>query len=188
MRTLFIALMLLAFAIPSSAQRKNLNKFYRKYKYTEGARGYSFPGWLLKMGTGIAQPFVKDEEAKLALKFARRFKRMRFLVMEDQNNVRPSDMKFMVNGIKQGKKPFDDFIQVRNGKTRVNFMIREKKGAIRDIMIMVSEEDTFVLMDIKAKLRMEDINKLIQQLSDEMDVDIPIKPIPKSKKKDRPQV
>lgn len=170
------------------AQRKNLNKFYRKYKYSQDARKFTLPGWVIKMGAGIARPFVKDQDARTALRFAKRFRRMRLLVMENTNSVHPADLKQMLNGIRQGKRNYDDFIQVRDGNTRVTFMIREKNDYIKDMLIVVSEEDTFVMLDMKAKFKIEHINELLQEFSEDMDVDIPVKPMPTTKKKERPKV
>ena len=188
MRTIFIVAMLLAIPLTSMAQRKNLNKFYRKYKYSEDARKFAIPGFAIKMGAGIARAFVKEPEARAALKFAKRFKKMRFLIMENNNSVRPSDMNYLVKSIKNGKSGYDDFIQVRSGSTRVTFMIREKKDFIKNILILVSEEDQFVMMDMKAKFKIEHLNELLQSLSDEMDVDIPIKKPVKVKKKEKKRV
>ena len=180
--------MLLAIPMSGFSQKKNMRKFYRKYKHVENSTAFTVPGFLIKMGSGIGRLFVKDPDARAALKFAKRFRRMRFLVMEDGNSIRKEDIKFLLKGIKTGKNPFDDFITVRNGDTNVTFLIKEKNDFIRSMFILVKSDDSFVMMELRSKFKIEHLNQMLQHFSDEMNIDIPVKTATPKPKPKIPQV
>lgn len=182
MKNFSVIICLLAIPLLGMAQKSQLKKFYKKYKSYENTTKMTVPGWLIGFGAGMARWFVDDPQARAALKLAKKIKRLRLLVMEGQNPVRNSDMKNLVLAVR--KASYEDFVQVRDGNTRVTFMIRERNDKIRNLLIFVSEEDEFILLDLKSKLKIEHINRLLRMLSEDMDIDIPVKtPVPVKKDK-----
>ena len=56
-------------------------------------------------------------------------------------------------------------MNVREKGERVNIMIRERKGFIEDILIIVNDKNgEFTLVNIAGKFTMEDINKMIHDV------------------------
>ena len=138
--------------------QSSINQFYNKYKFDEGVTKVSLPGWLIRIGTGIAKNHVDSEEEKAALDLAKHIRKMKVLVMEEGNSVDPKDLKKMINKANT-KHNFSDLIKVRSADTNVNIMIREKKDKIKNMLIVVDEEDEFVMLSLKTSLKIDDLNK-----------------------------
>lgn len=159
-----LLLLIFLFTIPFAAQSQNrgIKNFYHKYKKTEGTHNFVLPGFLIWLSTGVANEIVDDPEAKVALKFARKFKTMRLLTMEDGNNVTKEDYKNLVASAKKGN--YEELISVKEKGTKIHIMGRGKKGKFKNLLVLVSEEDSFTMMNMKTNIKVKDINRLINDL------------------------
>ena len=99
------------------------------------------------------------------------------MVSEDYNPVKKDDFRNLVKNVRT--TAYEDLISVRSEDADVQIMINEKGDKIKGLLILVSEEDTFVLLHLKTKLKYKDINKAIKLFQDEL----PIKKEKKKKKK-----
>lgn len=172
MKNILILTLLFAFLMPVNTycQTKSINKFYRKYKYKKHARNISLPGWLIRMGAGIAKQHVEDEEEKLALAFAKKIRKAKFMLMEEGDKVKPKDIAKLMKGLK--KESFDDLLQIRDGKTTINMMIRDEGETIRNLFVLVKEPDELIMLSLKTKFTMKDINQLLETMEVEYNINI----------------
>ncbi len=145
--------------------QKSLNKFYHKYKKADNTTAMTVPGFVLGMGAGIARKHMDKEEkdALLALELTKSIKSVRFLVMEETNLVSYKDYNDLIDGLKK-KDKIDELITVREGNTRMNILVRSKRKHISNLMIIVSEEEEFVIISMKTKLRYIDLNKFLREI------------------------
>jgi hypothetical protein len=155
----FSMLLLFAVALSSCNSPKTTAQFYHTHKVHQGVTNFKLPGWLVWMGSGIAAPMVKNPEAKAALKLAKKTGTIRFLVSEEHSLVSNAEMNTFVTNIK--RSGYEDLIQVREGKTVVNILARDKKDKLRNLLIMVKEEDSFVFMDMKTRIKYKDLAEMI---------------------------
>lgn len=146
------------------AQSRSLNRFYHTYKHAESAHAFTIPGWVMKLGAAIGKKHVDGDVERQALKMVKKVKKLRLLVMEDHNLVTPQAFNSLVSGVSSEK--FEEAITVRTGDTRVHFFMRDKKDKIKNLLILVSEADNFVLFSAKTKLKYEDISELINMAMD----------------------
>ncbi|MCB0643719.1 MAG: DUF4252 domain-containing protein [Phaeodactylibacter sp.] len=146
------------------AQTRSLNNFYHTYKHAENAHAFTIPGWVMKLGAAIGKKHVDGDVERQALKMVKKVKKLRLLVMEDYNLVTPQALNGLVDGVSSEK--FEEALTVRTGDTRVHFFMRDKKDKIKNLLILVSEADTFVLFSAKTKLKYEDISELINMALD----------------------
>lgn len=133
----------------------------------------SIPGWVIRLGSTIAKGHVDDEGAKEALKMAKKIKKLKLLVIEDGNPVQQKDIDQMLDKARS-KDGFEDMIFVKNEDARVNMLIRTKGETIKNLLITVCEENEFVMVSLKSKIKMSDLNDLIRSLQDEVDLDLGI--------------
>lgn len=181
MKNIFMALMLLAIPMTSFAQKnKSIKKFYRQYKKGKEVRNFIIPGFLIRFGTGLARDVVDTDEQYEMLKLMRTIRQARILVSEDFNPVKKGDFNDLVKNAKTAA--YEDLISVRSEDADVQIMINEKGNKIKGLLILVSEEDTFMLLHLKTKLKYEDINKALKLFEDK----IPVKKEKKKKKKEIP--
>ncbi len=159
MKKLSYVLLLLILPAMLVAQNRSINKFYRMHKKDAGATNISLPGWILKLGAGIGKRYVNDEEKEL-LKYVKHIKKMKVLVMEDGSTVSKEESKKFMNSIR--KKGMQDLIYIKDDETNVSIMVQEKKNTIRKLLIFVRDDEELVMLSLKTKLKMEDINNLIR--------------------------
>lgn len=153
-------LLFLPFLLP--AQTVSINEFYRKYKNVDEENVHvTLPGWLVKLGVGIAKSKVDDEEGKQALKMAKKVGKIRVLTFEESNPVSSKDVDRLLRNVR--RENFEDLIMVKEENTKVNIMMREKKEMIKNLLILVSEEDTFTMVSMKTKLKYEEIEEFINE-------------------------
>ena len=159
-----IILLLLIFLLPvlAEAQSPAINKFYRNHKRDKGMMNANLPGWLVKLGVGIAHPFVDDEEARIALRMARKVGKTKFMVSEDYCNIDQGQYLKLLSGVK--REGYEVLIQVRDDGENVTILSRERRGVIRNLLIVVREEDSFVLLSMKARIKLDDIADMINDV------------------------
>lgn len=160
-----LLLLIFLFQIPFVAQSQNrsIKNFYHKYKKTEGTRNAVIPGFLIWLATGIANESIGDEpEAKIALKFAKKFKTMRFLVMEDENHVTQEDFQKLMSGAK--KANYEELISVKRNGEYIQILGRGKNDKLKNLLVLVSAEDSFMMMSMKTKIKTKHLNRLINDL------------------------
>jgi len=170
--TILIILLTLILPMTTQAQR-SVNRFIDKYYAKDDVTTIELSGPLLKMAARFA-------DKKGGVKILSTISRLQVMVMDGQNHVDNADLKkFKARVVKDN---FEQLMYVRNGSTQVDFYVKEKKGAISNILVIVKEADNFILLNLKGKLKFEDLQKL--------DFDVKggdqFKKIPK-KKKDVPR-
>lgn len=194
MKNLLLVLFLFSFSISALSQNRSIKKFYHTHKKEDGMRNFVIPGFLIWFTTGIANEMVDNQEAKIFLKFAKKFKTMRFLVQEDDNTISREEYNHLVAGAKKGN--YEELISVKEKGKTFHIMGRGKKDKLKNLLILVSSEDTFVMMSMKTKIKTKDLNRLINDLMElekvreklkkkEEDEKVPPPP-PPAEKKDKP--
>ena len=147
-----IIVLLFAFLLPltSSAQR-SVNRFIDKYYDKENVTTVELSGFVLKM----AAKFIDDDEGKEILAS---ISRLQVLAMEGQNHVTKKDLNTFKTKIKKDK--FEELMTVRTKGTSVDFYVKEEKGDIKNILLLVSGKEEFVMLNLRGKLKFDDIKKL----------------------------
>ena len=165
---LFSAIMILPFLAIS--QTVSINEFYRKYKVSDEENTHlTLPGWVVKLGVGIAKGQAEDKDEKQALAMGKKIGKVRILTFEDSNPVSKKDLERLTEGVR--KERFEDLVMVRDEGTNVHLMIREKREKIKNLLILVSEDDSFTLVSLKTKIRYNEIEDLINKAMEKDDGD-----------------
>lgn len=155
-------LLLLLLPLFANAQTVSINEFYRKYKHADAEKvALSVPGWIVRMGIGIAKSQAEDQEEKDALKVLKKVGKVRVLTFEDANPVMDKDLDRLMKGLRRER--FEDLIMVREQATKVHIMMRERREKIKNLLILVNEEDTFTMVSLKTKVKYDEIEELINK-------------------------
>lgn len=178
MKNLIIILAVLIFPICANSQN-SINHFYKKHKRSENVTKFTVPGWVVKIASSIAASTTDDEQEKEAIKIAKKIKKLKLLVMEDHNTVKKQDYSKLISNLKADS--FEDLLVVNSEGTKVNMLIREKKGKIKNFLLLVNDDTEFVMISIKSKLKIKDLQRLIDSLQNEFELDNLPKPTPKPK-------
>lgn len=157
-----ILLLCLLFSVQTFAQR-SVNKFYREFKNSAGARSIAVPGFMFKIGSVIAKKHVDedDETAVMGVDLMKKIKGMRVLAVEDYSPANDADIKKFTEGVYDSG--FDNLFMFKNAETDVHFMMRDDGDKIKNLVILVrSEENGLMLMNMKSKLKKSEIAELIK--------------------------
>ncbi|MCP4441980.1 MAG: DUF4252 domain-containing protein [Aureispira sp.] len=161
---LLLILISLCWSIGLFGQTAKLNKFYAKYKARPNTTNIALPGWIVRFGAGIAAG--KAEEIRTFKPLLKGLRGMRILVSEGENYSSTTEVKAVVQDAK--KHHFKDLVFVRDGSTRVNLMFRDKqrkqKAIVKNVLVLVSEEDELVMVSFKGRWKMKTLNKMMQQV------------------------
>ena len=164
MRTIIIIAILGLFtlSLSSCSSPKTTAQFYHTHKHKQGVTNFKVPGWLVWMGGGLAQSLVQDPEAKAGLRLARKVKKLRFMATEGDNPITAVEVSDFVSHIRTSG--FEDLIMVKEGSSTVHILSRERKDKLRNLVILVNDEEEFVYMDMKSRLKYEDLSELVNTI------------------------
>ena len=160
MKQFLILLFICTISLPAFSQSQSIRDFYRKYKRTENTVNFNAPGWMIRLGASIAMNHVDDPGEKEALRLAKKVRKGRILVMEDKNHIHPTDLNKFISNVHD--ENFEDLIHVHDEGEKIQILIREDNDWIRDILILVYEEDSFIMLALKTKMHIEDINEVLR--------------------------
>lgn len=154
---LFGAIALFVF---SSCGNAHINSFYNQNRWKKGTVNFTVPGWLIWTATGVMNESAKNEETKALLKLAKKIKGAKFLVAEDGRRISKADVNQLVKDLKNDD--FEDLIFIKDGETTVSMMIEEKKDKIKNLFFIIDDGGEFIMMNLRTKLKLEEVNKVIK--------------------------
>ncbi|MDH3650545.1 MAG: DUF4252 domain-containing protein [Saprospiraceae bacterium] len=152
-QTLIIILLSIPVILP--AQSEAVDEFFAKYKGTEDVISLSIGRILIHMGSW----FIQDPATK---SIARKAKRVRLLVNEDKNMVDPEDVTWLVRNL--NREHFEELMTVRSDGTYVQILGREDERYLRDLILLVDEEDEFALVTVRCKMTYDELESLMADI------------------------
>ncbi len=160
MRKWLLLLPLLSLLLSSCGSPATVNAFYREHKRKEGVRNFTIPGWLVWLGTGLANSVIEDEETRVALRLAKKVKRLQLMITEDANPISSLDVRSFVSSIHDNG--FEDLIYVRDQETTINIVVKEQRNKLRHLVVLVNDDSDFVFINMRTNIKVKDISKLIR--------------------------
>ena len=146
-----ILLVLLALPFSIIAQNAAIESFYQKYKDFEELSDVTLKGWLLK----ATSSGVDKDDANNVLNKITYF---RALIMEDGNLVKNSDYKSFMRAIK--KDNFEELVKVKDKGSDIDILVRDQGDFITDAILVVSDEDQFILLSMEGRLKLSDFKDI----------------------------
>ncbi|MBK8042843.1 MAG: DUF4252 domain-containing protein [Haliscomenobacter sp.] len=160
MRTLLLLCCLSALLPGPLAAQTSAKAFYRDHKREEGVFNFKLPGWLVWFAGGIAYNSVRDPDLREALWLGKKLGNLRMMHSENGNGLSPQSVSSLVDGMYASH--YEDLILVREGDTRVHFLVKDKREKLKDLVLLIHEEDGFTLFSMKSRLKIDDISRLIE--------------------------
>jgi hypothetical protein len=164
MKKLLIFMAFMAISQAVFAQTASLDRFIRKHKRTaEGDKvDLTLPGFVIRFGSR----FIKKEDLEGVdiRKIARKVDELRVVTFEKAAKIQHADFQQLIEDVKG--ENFEELMTVREkGGERINVLIREYKGFIEDILLIVNDSDgEFTLVNIAGKFTMDDINTIMKDV------------------------
>lgn len=153
------------------AQNKTINNFYKNQRKEGNAIGMHLPGWIVQAGVNLS---AEGKEAKQDLKpirpFLRRLSSIRILTIDQEAEVAQSSINKFVKDLKK-KNNFSSFLRIKEEGTKVDILVnikergpkKKRKSIIKNILLVVQEDQELVVMAINGRWHMGQINQLLQE-------------------------
>ncbi len=150
MRTFLFSCTLLLCAPSAFSQDFGL---YWKYKDYDGV-ALTVPAFVVEMGS-----WFLDEKQDRTL--VRTVNKVRVMYFENGSPVSERDLRRFTRKAK--RRHLEDMVMVREGKQHVHVMAKERRNALRKIVVLVQSPGEFAMVSIRGHLRWDDINRLMDK-------------------------
>lgn len=153
MRILIISLFLTSFVACGNAQKNdnNFTEFYHTYKNTDGVVAFELPMFLAKM--------VIDKDEEELKEFVKKTDDIRFFISDKSNLALYRELeKHLQGGV------YNDLIIIKEGSSTLTFKIRERKNKIREILLTIKEDSSFVAISFTGDFTIEDAKKMAKSV------------------------
>lgn len=131
---------------------------YWKYKDYDGAIAVSVPRWATFLGAS----FLDQKEDR---KLVRKVRKVRVLFFEGQSPFSQKDLKRFAKKAK--RRGLDELVMVRSGKTYVNILAKERRGAIKKVVVLVKSPEGSGIVSVKGKFKLSELNRVIEKSAKE---------------------
>jgi Domain of unknown function (DUF4252) len=168
-KSLIISLLAIIFSLNTLFAQRAVNAIFREHKHEGKGRVHFFvPGAIFKIGSIFGRNRVER-------RLIRSIGTTRFLMIEEGSKVTSEEINNMIR--RAEKSGLEPLIEVKDGsKTHLAVSVKEKRGKIRRIFLTVRDDDEFVLIRMKCRVRYEDLGKIIEKATIKTGKKIPALP------------
>lgn len=143
-----------------SGNQKGYHSFYKEHKKDKDVVSFGLP-------TGLAGLFLNNKEDKELKAFLKNVDDFRFFIAEDTSKVLMPILKEHLP-----ENLYKDFMIIKDGGETVTFKVRENKGAITEIIMLVEEEKSFVVMSIEGEFTYDDMKNFVKSVDTSKLIDV----------------
>jgi len=159
MKKAIFSALILAFSISLFAQPAGFNDLYYDYKGEEGVVALRIPGFVMKLAGSIAD--LEGPEKDLL----RSLRSVTVLTIEENHLYPGVNFTEEVN-LDHMRNGYQVLLEVHDGDEDVIIAVREKKGKIRDLIVVVGGGDN-VLVHVRGRME----SNLLENLSEVAGID-----------------
>ena len=138
------------------AQSKTVADFHQKYKDDRDATLVQLNGGLFKLLASIASYDAGDEDAQVIARISDNIESMDILsVPLFDSGLTPSEFDDMRGQLR--KEKYEELMEIREGRDRVSFLTQGGANEVRNMVVLIREEENAVVMNINGTLDMKDL-------------------------------
>lgn len=163
MRSIVLALFM-GLALTANTQSMTFDSLCNHLNMEQGDVEIKVPGWLLRMGVSIA---AQDDEIGMTLQALKKGLKKAHIVVMNNKDIPRHTYNRMLNEFRGDG--FEEYVAVRDGASRVQIMLKEKKECIRNMLIMVHDEcGEFVAVDLKTRITYDELEDMLASVDVDM--------------------
>lgn len=149
-----ILLVILLFSSCASSKSHNdYSTFYKKYKHNKEVVNFGVP-------TGLLALFLNNDEDKELKQFLKNVDHCRFFIAEDPTQALVTTLnEYLPNTL------YNDVMVIRNGKDKITFKARESDHVITEIIMIVEEGHSFVVMNIEGEFTLKEVKEFVKTVN-----------------------
>lgn len=165
MKNLVIIFVCLGLAGTAAAQSKSAEAFRIKYQDDRDAKVVSMNGSMFKLLSNIADNMEESEESAAIGRIAEGIQSMQILsVPVFKSGLQPSEIDQLHKDLLSEK--YDELMQVRDGDQKIYFMAQGNENELRNMLVLVREDEEFIMFNIDGVLNMKDLAYIVDQHKD----------------------
>ena len=149
MKNYFVLLLMCAFIVVGNAQNEYLEKFCDQYDALEDV-------FHLKLSGGMLNLAISEDGAEKDL--LERISAVRMLFMGEAKMGHLSEVKQLEKQLK--KSDYEDLMHIKDGGTKLAFMIRENETHITDVLLLFKDEASFGIISVEGLFKFSDLNEI----------------------------
>ncbi|MBR9999282.1 MAG: DUF4252 domain-containing protein [Cyclobacteriaceae bacterium] len=154
---------LFLFALIINARSQAVEKFHEKFKDDSKYLCVSIESGLLKLLSNVK---TEDKDTDEFLKAMAGINSVNiYKIDRNESSFDEASLRSFKKDIQ--KEKYEELMVVREGNTHLDFMVKENKGKISDLIMMVDEMDGFFLLTFSGEIDLATISRL----SDKLDID-----------------
>ena len=154
MKNLFI---LLSLVLLSSCSRSPVHSFIDEYNQEDHTVSLTIPGWLVRAGSNAAFKDIADDEDQAGLKeIAKSLGKIRVMVAQEAQ-VPTKAVKDLILSARSHK--YEEYVTVREKNKIVNVMVRQDDDTVKNLLVLISSDDEFVIAHIDSDLSMKELQE-----------------------------
>ncbi|MEM7108402.1 MAG: DUF4252 domain-containing protein [Bacteroidota bacterium] len=143
-------------------QSKTVREFHGKYKDDRDAKVVSLNGSLFKLMSAIASYDTEDEDAQVIARIGDGIESMDILsVPLFDSGLQPAEFDGLKDKLKSEK--YEELMNVRDGRDRVSVMTQGGTNEVKNMVILIRDEDSAVVVNVNGTLDMKDIAYLAKK-------------------------
>ena len=138
------------------AQSNTFSKIFEKYENEDDVTIVSISKAMFNMIPGnisTGNVDIKDILPKIES----------LLLISSNTNKMKDKMYSEFNTITEKDKNYEQLMRIKDNKTNVNFHVRKSGNMIKELIMLVNEEDSFVAIQILGNFTVEDIQKIANE-------------------------
>ena len=160
MKKIIITLTCLLTAGSIYAQSNAIEEFQNKYHNTGKYFSLRIEGGILRT---LASLNTDDPDTKDVVKLISGIDAIDIhSICKSETNFTGGDYNDLLKKIKREK--FEDLMIVNDHDGRINFLIKESKGSVSDLVMLVNNLDEFLVMDISGNIDLHSIARLSEKM------------------------
>ena len=160
MRTTVILIIVLLSGYAGFSQSQAILDFHDKYKGSGKYLSMRIDGGILNLVSNIE---TNDEEAQDMLDAISKIEAINVhSINREEDDFDEADVAKFKKQVQ--KEKYEELMIVRDGETDVDFLIKEKKGKISELLLVVDEPDEFVIVSISGEIDLATIAKITDNL------------------------
>lgn len=165
MKNLVILFVCLGLAGTATAQSKSAEAFRAKYQDDRDAKVVSMNGSMFKLLSNIAENMEENDESAAIGRIAEGIQSMQILsVPVFKSGLQPSEIDQLHKDILSEK--YEELMQVRDGDQKIYFMAQGNDNELRNMLVLVREDEEFIMFNIDGVLNMKDLAYIVDQHKD----------------------
>jgi hypothetical protein len=161
MKKTIMIILILGFYYPIFSQSRAIMEFHEKFKDNSKYFSLKIEGGILK---GLSNVETDDADTKDLMNVISKIEAI------DIHSINRAEAKFDDDDLKEfsrkiKKENFEDLLVVKNENSQTNFMIKESKGKVSDLLMMVDEADEFTVINISGNIDLNTISSLSKSIN-----------------------